>query len=672
MMTLRRSFAAFCLLPFLMCSGCRPPADEPVGTSSGGTVSAPAHTPAATSANGRASSTPAAIPADAGDGGDALLDPFDPPPLDELEAKATWEDQLVLDAMDRYLEHKARHPPLVSVWEALRLKNDSPSANERILSALGQPPESDAEVDWDASVNLHTPIDVKSTNPILGSSVTEFRVADLTGVSLFAFDWDFIPFANSEVVTSWQSSADRMYDKVVLRDDLTWSDSRPITAHDVAFTFQAIMNPKVPAVAVRSGTDKLRWVHAYDDRTVVFFPKDPLATNMWNIFFPVLPRHIYEKSIDDDPSLGSSEHHLKYEDRPVVGGAYQIVRRQRNQEIVLERREDWYMHGGRQVRRKPYIREVRLKIIEDPNTALLAVKKGSIDDLELRAEQWVTQTGGDDFYDVNTKAYGTEWSYGYIGWNLSVPFFSDRRVRQAMAYALNHKEMIQDIGFGLYEPGRGTYHPTSWMFPKNGPQPYQQDLDKAEELLDAAGWTDSDGDGIRDREISGAKTDFEFTILLPSGSETGQRILELLKQNLDQIGVVCHIKPTEFTVLQENARTHKFQAITAGWGTGTDPDTGTNLWTTEAIEQNGRNYGMYSNPEVDRLFEEGRRAFDREKRAEIYGRIHSILWEDQPYMWLYYRSAFYAFNKRLRGYMFSPRNPYGYAPGFAAIWVPKE
>jgi peptide/nickel transport system substrate-binding protein len=347
-----------------------------------------------------------------------------------------------------------------------------------------------------------------------------------------------------------------------------------------------------------------------------------------------------------------------------------MTKRVRNQEIVLTRRDDWYMHEGQQVRRKPYVKEVRFRIIEDVNTSLFALKKGEIDELELRAEQWVTQTGDDEFYSRNTKAYGTEWSYGYIGWNVTVPFFSDKRVRQAMAYALNHDEMINTICYGLYEPGRGVYHPTSWMFPEPGPEPYKQDLDKAEVLLDDAGWTDSDGDGVRDREIGGNRVKFEFTILLPSGSETGQRILELFKQNLDQIGVVCNIKPSEFTVLQESARTHKFQALTMGWGTGTDPDTGTNLWTTESIEQNGRNYGMYSNPEIDRLFEQGRKEFDSARRAEIYRRVHNILWEDQPYMWLYYRSSFYGFNHRLRGYLFSPRNPYGYAPGFLSIWVP--
>lgn len=600
-----------------------------------------------------------------------MLEPFDPPSLDELEATVEWEDQPVLDAMELYKKYKSEHPPMVSVEEALSLKNDSPEANEKILSTLGQPPASASEVDYDATLRRFTPLDIKSSNPILGSSVTEFEVADLTSFGLFAFDWNFIPFANTEHVKSWQSSSDKLFDKVVLRDDLVWSDGKPITAHDVVFTFQTIMNPKVPVVAVRSGTDQLKWVEAYDDQTVVFFHKESLATNIWNMYFPVIPKHVYADSMKEDPSLSKSDYHIESEQAPVSGGPYKITGRVRNQEIILTRREDYFMKDGVEVRSKPYFKEIRFRVIEDRNTALLALKKGEIDDLELAPEQWATQTKDDEFYSNNTKAYGTEWSFGYIGWNTEVPFFSDKRVRQAMSYALDHKEMIENICYGVYEPGRGIYHETAWMAPDPMPEPYQQNLTKAEDLLDEAGWTDTDGDGIRDKEIGGQQVPFEFTVTIANSSQTGIQICELLKSNLDQIGVICNIKPTEFTVLQEQARTHKFQAQCAGWGTGTDPDTGENLWTTKAIEQNGRNYVSYSNPEVDKLFEQGKKEFDRDKRAEIYAQIHNQIWEDQPYTFLYYRSGFFAWNKDLRGYMFSPRGPYGYGPGLMALWKPK-
>lgn len=596
-----------------------------------------------------------------------LLEPFDPPPLDELEAEVTWVDHEPVDALALFKEYMATKPELATVEEALSLRNTSSEANAKILSALGRPPASDDDIDWDASINRHLRGEVKSTNPLMISSTQEFSVSGLTSFGFFGFDWDMTPFAAKDTVVSWQTSEDSMYDKVVMRDDLTWSDGTPITAHDVEFSFQVIMNPKVPIPAVRSGTDRLRWVEAYDDQTIVYFHKEPLATNVWNINFPIIPKHIYEKSIEEDPTLQNSRYHVQQESDPVVGGAYRIASRARGQEIVLERREDYYMHDGKQVRDRPYFKQIRFRVIEDNNTALLAIKSGEIDDLELTAEQWMTQTEGSDFYSNNTKASGAEWVYFYFGWNNQIPLFDDARVRKAMSFAFDHKEMLETLNYGLYEPCNGIFHSNSWMAPEDPAPPYTQDLDQAEKLLDEAGWTDHDGDGIRDKEIGGRLVPFEFSLLVSNVPER-IKLCNLLKENLDSIGIICHIRPLESTVLQQRMLNREFQACFAGWGTGADPDTAENVWATEE----GRNYVGYSNEEVDRLFEEGRREFDREKRGRIYARIHELIYEDQPYTFLYYQSSFYGFNKQLRGYMFSPRGPFHYSPGFSAFWKPVQ
>ncbi|MFH1299899.1 MAG: ABC transporter substrate-binding protein, partial [Planctomycetota bacterium] len=295
----------------------------------------------------------------------------------------------------------------------------------------------------------------------------------------------------------------------------------------------------------------------------------------------------------------------------------------------------------------------------------LALKKGEIDEMALNPELWKTQTENDDFYNNCTKANGLEWVYFYFGWNCKTLFFEDKKVRQAMSYAFNHKEMLNELCYGLYQPCTGIYHETAWMSPNPMTKPYLQNLNKAEKLLDEAGWIDHDGDGIRDKEFDGKIIPFQFTIMT-ANVPLSLSICTLLKENLEQIGIICEVKPTEFTVMQEKARNHQFQAMFGGWGTGTDPDTSINLWKTDA----GRNYGQYSNPVIDKLFEEGRREFDKDKRAKIYGNIHEILYEDQPYTWLYFRNSFYGFNKDLRGYVFSPRGPYGYGPGFGSLWKP--
>jgi peptide/nickel transport system substrate-binding protein len=596
-----------------------------------------------------------------------LIEPFDPPSLAELDKTAGWIDQSVLDSMNLMRARQAKEgPPPLSVTQALALRNHSPEDNDKIAATLGRlAPKDGKEVDFEAQIIRLAGADLKSTNPLLTSSVVESDYHGLTSFGLFGFDWNFNMYASSESVRSWQTSSDRLVDKLVLRDDLTWSDGKPITAQDVEFTFKAIMTDAVIVPALRQGTDQLRYVHAYDDRTVVFFHKEALATNVANMSFSIIPKHIYEKTIPEDPTLSRSKAHSHYEDHPVVGGAYTLEKRVRGQEFVLRRRESAYMHQGKKVRDKPYFKMVRFKVIEDRNTALLALKAGEIDEQMLLADQWQGQTDDDDFYKFNTKVSGLEWTSFHFSWNTKTPYFRDSRVRQAMSWAFDYEEMLQTIFYGLYQQSRGTYHPASWMFPEDGPKPYHQDLDKAEELLDEAGWTDSDGDGIRDKKINGKRIPFHFTLLCVN-LEDRLKVATLMKECLDTIGVLCNVKPTEFTVLTQLNRDHNFQAAFAGWGTGADPDTSENIWGTDA----GRNYGEYSNPQVDELFQRGKREFDREKRAAIYGEITKLLWEDQPYTWLFYRNSFYAFSKKLRGYNFSPRGPFSYGPGFASIYMP--
>jgi peptide/nickel transport system substrate-binding protein len=595
-----------------------------------------------------------------------LIEPFTPPPLAEIDKTVDWADHPVLSGMEiMRKKQEAMGPPPVSVAEALALRNDSPENNAKILSTLSRlAPPNNAGVDFDATFVRHTSGDLKSSNPLLISSITESDYLGLTGVGFISFDENFNYFAPKDSVVSWQTSKDHLMDKIVIRDDLTWSDGKPVTAYDIAFTFKVIMTEAVPILAVRTGTDQLKWVEAYDDHTVVYFHKAALATNTGNMSFPVIPKHVYEKSIAEDPTMARSEYHTHLEDHPITAGAYDLASRVRNQEFVVRRRESYYMHNGKQVRAKPYFQEIRVKVIEDFNTALLALKAGQIEEMELRAEQWANQTNGDDFYKFNTKVTAPEWTEFHFVWNMKSPYFEDKRVRQAMSFAFDYDEFLNKICSGIYQPCAGTFHPSSWYFPKkDGPKPYQQDLDKAEDLLDAAGWKDTDGDGIRDKEINGRRVPFVFS-MLTFQTETALQAATLMKECLAKIGITCNVKPTEFTVLYDSLQHHKFDASFAGLGCGTDPDLAANIFATGEA----RNDANYSNKRVDELFVQGRHEFDQDKRAETYGEIAKILWEDQPNTWLFYRNAYYGFNKKIRGYNFSPKGPFDFSPGFDSVY----
>ncbi len=596
-----------------------------------------------------------------------LIEPFTPPALEELEKTVTWKDRPVVDSLKVVREAQAKSSPGLSVAEALKLRNDSPQNNERIIDSLGRVPQQEDEANFDSEINRHAYGDVNSTNPILASSVVEQDIIGLIGFGLFSFDAKMDAFASADTVKSWQSSEDKMYDKVVLRDDLTWSDGTPITAHDVVFSWQAILTSKIPVTAQRSGTDKIKWIEAYDDHTLVFFHKESSPVNDWNLNFSVIPKHAYADHLEKDPTLVNDPYFVKLENNPVSGGAYVISSRTRGQEIVLEARESWYMHEGKQVRDRPYFKTVRFRIRPDESVSLLGLKAGDIDEMQLSPQLWTTQTIDDAFYSNNTKAYGTEWTEFHFLWNLKDPLFADKKVRQALSYAMDYDELIEKLRYNLDTRCNGVFHPTSKWYPQKKLPFFTQDLDKAEELLEEAGWTDSDGDGIRDKVVDGKKVNFEFSLLTVNKPDRID-ICTLLKESLDQIQIKCNVKPLEFPIVIDNLQKKKFQAAFGGWGTGTDPYTLENIFKTGEE----RNYGSYSSKELDKLFAEGLKEFDEAKRIAIYQKVHEILYEDQPYTWLFYQSGFYGFNKSLRGYSFSPRGPYHYGPGFGSIWKPAQ
>jgi peptide/nickel transport system substrate-binding protein len=594
-----------------------------------------------------------------------LVEPFTPPTLAELDKTAEWVDRPVVDALKLLRDAQAKEQPLATVQEALALKNKSDADNKKILSALGRLPAKDEEVNWDAEINRHAYGDVNSTNPIMASTTVDSDIYSLVGLGLFSFDWEFNPFARAEAVVSWQTSKDRMCDKIVMRKDLTWSDGKPVTAHDVVFSFKTIMTSAVPVTAIRTGRDKIRWIEAYDDHTLVVFQKKAYATNEWNLNFPIIPQHVYQEKLPVDPTLSNDPYFVELENNPVTGGAYVIKSRTRGLDITLERRDSWYMHEGKQVRDKPYFKTIRFRIRPDLSVALLGLKAGDIDEMQLMPEMWHNQTNDDDYYQTNTKVSGLEWIEFHFLWNLKDPLFADKRVRLAMSYAMDYKELLERLRYGLDEQCTGVFHPTARWAPQPAPKPFVQDLDKAEALLEEAGWTDSDGDGIRDKRMNGRKVNFEFTILTTNKQDRVD-VCTLLKECLDQLQIKCDVKPLEFAVVVDSLQNKKFQAAFGGWSTGADPFTLENIFKTGEE----RNYGGYSNPKVDELFEAGMLEGDREKRAKIYQQIALQLYEDQPYTWLYYQSSFYGFNKSLRGYKYSPRGPYHYGPGFDSIWKP--
>lgn len=554
-----------------------------------------------------------------------------------------------------------RSPPSDTSAEVTYDPLKDPLVNPPLL--FEQPPDDLSQIATEETLYLTLGANPNTANPLFGSSTYDFLLAGALFTGPFTFDKDMQWKVNDDFVESFEESEDHTVFTMKLRPGLTWHDGTPLTAHDIVFSWRQILDPQVPCPAQKPGTEAIKECVALDDLTVQYVQPTPLATRHWNLLFSIIPKHIYEKHKDEYPDLMTGGYYNRQNRQPVGSGPYRMVEWVENSRIVLER---WEGYQGR----KPYFQRIIFRIIPDDNVALLSFEKQEVDVVDsLSAQKFALETGSPSFAQVGCKAWGVQWAFSYIGWNMdgSNPFFGDRRVRYAMTHALNVPLILEKVSYNLSTPSDGIYHPDSWMYNPRV-QRLEYDPQKSAALLDEAGWTVDPRDGWRYKNIDGRKTPFEFTLTMAQESPTAPQIAAIFQDDLKRLGVRMRTQRIEWSAFVEKTRKHEFQASMAGWGTGTDPDTGWNLWRTEEYET-GRNYGGYSNPRVDELFELGRREFDFEKRREIYQEIHKLIYEDQPYTWISNPPTLAVFNRRIHGVQLSPRGIFNFDPGHTGWWV---
>jgi peptide/nickel transport system substrate-binding protein len=524
-------------------------------------------------------------------------------------------------------------------------------------------PKDPSEVATDETLYLTLAQSPNTLSPLFGSSHYDMTAQEVLYTGPFTFDKGMNWRLNDELVESFQESPDHTEFVMKMKPGFKWQDGQPFTAHDIVYSWEQIRDPRVPCLTFKSDIEPIKQCIALDDRTVKYVQPEPVATRLWNLSFPIIPKHIFEKDKANHPDLKTGDYYNQQARNPIGNGPYRLVEWSESSKIVLER---WDGYAGK----KPHFKTIIMRIIPDDNVALLSFEKGGVDVVDdLEPQKFAFETNGDTFKRVGYKAWGVQWLFGYIGWNMdgSNPFFKDKRVRYAMTHAFNTQRVLDKVYYNLATRCNGIFHPDSWMY---NPQIKLLDYDpsKAGTLLDEAGWKVDPNDGWRYQEINGRKVPFDFTLLIPQGPTIGPKIAAIFQEDLRRLGVKMETRIIEWSSFMEVVEKHEFQAEIAAWGTGTDPDTNWNLWRTEEYKT-GRNYGGYSNPRVDELFVMGRREFDFEKRKKIYQEIDKLVYDDQPYIWIYNRPILAVFNRRIHGVQFSPRGITGFDPGFMGWWI---
>ena len=408
-----------------------------------------------------------------------------------------------------------------------------------------------------------------------------------------------------------------------LHHGVKFHDGRPLTSRDVKWTLDSLLTGQIRSAKTATYRFVDR-IEAPDDFTVIFHLKEPDAALLWNLS---------DGAIGIVP-FGSGNEMTTH---PVGSGPFRFVSSETDKEMIIERNPEYWGE-------KAKLSRVRFAVVPDATTEALELRKGTGDlTINSLTPDTVLTLGREPFLAVEHTP-GTEIQY--LGFNLRDPILKDVRVRQAIAYALDRRPMIQYLWAGWAQPARSVLPPQSWAYNGNVPA-YDHDPDKARALLDAAGYPLTNG--VR----------FHIT-MKTSTIESTRLMVAVMQQQLREVGIILDIRSFESATFLADVIHGAFQMYGLRWvGGNQDPDI-FYVFHSSRFPPNGANRGHYSNPKVDALIDKARREVDPGVRKRIYAELQLILADELPYIDLWYLDNVLVHNKRVRNLQLNPAGNYDF------------
>lgn len=459
-------------------------------------------------------------------------------------------------------------------------------------------------------------------DPRVGTDAQSQRIADLIFDPLLRHDEHFNP--KPALAESWQAPDPLTY-VFHLRHGVRFHDGRPLTARDVKWTFDSVMNGRV--ISAKVGTYRLvDRIDTPDDYTVVFHLKEPDASLLWNVSDEAMEIVPYGSGKDFNTQL-------------VGTGPFRFVSQAQDKDVVLERNDQYW--GP-----EPKIPRVRFLVVPDTTTRALELQKGSADvALNSLTADMTVALQRDPRVAVQSSP-GT--IYAYLAFNLRDPILKDVRVRQAIAYAIDRGPIIHYLWRDEVRPANSILPPQHWAYDPGAPS-YDYDPARARALLDQAGYPPGPG-GTR----------FHLT-MKTSTEETTRTMAAVFQQQLREVGIALDIRTFEFATFYADVQKGAFQLFSLRWvGGNDDPDIFTDVFYSKSVPPSRRNRGYYDNPEADRLIDAGRATTDQAARQRIYAQLQELLGRDLPYVNLWYFDNVAVRSRRLAPLSISPSGSYDF------------
>lgn len=498
--------------------------------------------------------------------------------------------------------------------------------------------------------------DIDSANPFTGLSSLAYELFTLQYPTLTQYaaeDFGIVP----GLAESWEESADQRFWTYRLRPGMKWSDGTPLTAEDVAYTFNRIIDGKYEKTNFGSYTASMVRAEALDDVTVRIEVSKPSPV-MDHLFVFILPKHIWEsidgKEVRKYDNEGTPE-------SPTVGsGPYVMVERQPGQFIRLMANPNWY--GGE----RP-VDEIVFRVFNNADALGQALKSGEIDFAHgLDLGVYESLQGIPEITTVSSSPA----SYSEVAFNAGAaledgtpigdgnPLLKDPALRQALQWTVDRQAIVDRVLGGQGAAGSTVIPPLYTQWHLDPANPYSYDPAKAGQLLDAAGYA-LGGDGVR---VDAQGNRLSFELLYRNDSPESQRSSEFVQSYFGDVGVEVQLKGVSEDALYEIVGQGNFDMFEWGWGVEPDPNYMLSTFTcgSRSYEEDGTIYAnlsdsFYCNPEYDELFEQQATETDFAERQVIVREMQQMLYDSGVYLVTYYANGLEAYrNDRFTGWVPQP------------------
>jgi peptide/nickel transport system substrate-binding protein len=461
-------------------------------------------------------------------------------------------------------------------------------------------------------------------DPLLATDGSSMSVSELIFESLLVPD-PKTGAPSPSLADSWDQSSDGLTYTFHLHPGVKWSDGQPFTADDVVFTFDAVLDAKTKT-PYRSRLANVRSYSATGPQTFTVTLKQVDCTFLSQAaLIPIVPKHVLATSKD----INTDEFGLS---RPIGTGPFMFKEWTKDDHLTLVA-DPTYWRG------RPKLGQWVRKIVKDQNVSVAQLKTGEIDYGQVNPEA-IDALKTESGLSVQLVDGGTQVQIAY---NLARPLFEDKRVRQALTYAIDRDALMRAVLFGYGKVIDSPILRTSWAFdPKTPKAPY--DVNAAKKLLADAGWSPN-AQGILAKDGQPLR----FTIITRTGAKAIESIPTIAQDMWKKIGVDAQVQLLQVNAFNDRVqRQHDFDAAVYSTVAGTDPDPSA-TWSSKEYP-NGQNYVRYANPTVDRILEQARSVpgCDQRVRARLYAQFQQAIADDAPWTFLYANQVPVVVNRRVQ------------------------